>query len=146
MEIIERITETLEKTDKKATDLCDRLGIRTSTMSTWKTRNSDPPAKYIKPIADFLGVSVHYLLTGEEAPARKLTTAEEDELLELYRALPQNKQFEFIGELKGFLKAYTLSWHAMRRGPGTMPLHCFFISPLFVTAAITAPGTAPTVS
>lgn len=41
MEIIERITETLEKTDKKATDLCDRLGIRTSTMSTWKTRNSD---------------------------------------------------------------------------------------------------------
>ena len=92
MEIIERITETLEKTDKKATDLCDRLGIRTSTMSTWKTRNSDPPAKYIKPIA-----------------ARKLTTAEEDELLELYRALPQNKQFEFIGELKGFLKAYTES-------------------------------------
>ena len=67
MEIIERITETLEKTDKKATDLCDRLGIRTSTMSTWKTRNSDPPAKYIKPIADFLGVSVHYLLTGEQA-------------------------------------------------------------------------------
>ena len=100
MEIIERITETLEKTDKKATDLCDRLGIRTSTMSTWKN---------IKPIADFLGVSVHYLLTGEEAPARKLTTAEEDELLELYRALPQNKQFEFIGELKGFLKAYTES-------------------------------------
>ena len=66
-------------------------------------------AKYIKPIADFLGVSVHYLLTGEEAPARKLTTAEEDELLALYRALPQNKQFEFIGELKGFLKAYTES-------------------------------------
>ena len=67
MEIIERITETLEKTDKKATDLCDRLGIRTSTMSTWKTRNSDPPAKYIKPIADFLGVSVHYLLTCPQA-------------------------------------------------------------------------------
>ncbi len=109
MEIIERVTETLEKTDKKATELCDYLGIRPSTMSTWKTRNSDPPAKYIKPIADFMGVSVHYLLTGEEAPAHKLITAEEDELLELYRALPQNKQFEFIGELKGYLKAYTES-------------------------------------
>ena len=66
MEIIERITETLEKTDKKATDLCDRLGIRTSTMSTWKTRNSDPPAKYIKPIADFLGVTSEFLLNGKE--------------------------------------------------------------------------------
>lgn len=54
-------------------------------------------------------MSVHYLLTGEEAPARKLTTAEEDELLDLYRALPENKKFEFIGELKGFLKAYTES-------------------------------------
>lgn len=81
-----------------------------------ETRNSDPPAKYIKPIADFLGVSVHYLLTGEEAPARKLTTAEEDELLELYRALPQNKQFEFIGELKGFLKAYTESQKYLDKG------------------------------
>ena len=111
MEIIERITETLEKTDKKATRRRKfiRFWDKWYKRSTWKTRNSDPPAKYIKPIADFLGVSVHYLLTGEEAPARKLTTAEEDELLELYRALPQNKQFEFIGELKGFLKAYTES-------------------------------------
>lgn len=100
MEIIERITETLEKRDKKATDLCDRLGIRTSTMSTWKTRNSDPPAKYIKPIADFLGVSVHYLLTGEEAPARKLTTAEEDELLDLYRRCRRTKNLNLSGNSK----------------------------------------------
>ena len=107
MEIIQRITALLDEKDKKATDLCDVLGIRTSTMSTWKTRNSDPPAKYIKQIADFLGVSVNYLLTGQEAPVRKLTSPDEDELLDLYRALPQNKKFEFIGELKGFLKAYT---------------------------------------
>lgn len=109
MEIIERIINTLENTDKKATDLCDHLGIRTSTMSTWKTRRSDPPAKYIKPIADFLGVSSHYLLTGEETPIQKSTSLEEDELLTLYRALPQNKKYEFIGELKGFLRAYTES-------------------------------------
>lgn len=109
MEIIERITKTLENSDKKASELCEYLGIRTSTMSTWKTRNSDPPAKYIKPIADFLDVSVNYLLTGEDTPTRKNITEKEDELLELYRALPQNKQYEFIGELKGFLKAYTES-------------------------------------
>jgi bacteriophage CI repressor helix-turn-helix domain len=107
MTIIERITESLDRFDKRAVDLCDHLQIRTSTMSTWKTRNSDPPAKYIKPISDFLGVSVHYLLTGEEAPVRKLTTPEEDELLELFRNLPEFKKFEFIGELKGFIKAYS---------------------------------------
>ena len=51
--------------------------------------------------------------SAQREPARKLTTAEEDELLELYRALPQNKQFEFIGELKGFLKAYR-GWDGSR--------------------------------
>lgn len=109
MEIIERITELLHDRDKRAYELCDKLDIRTSTMSTWKARNNDPPAKYMKTIADFLGVSLDYLLTGREAPVRKNTTPEEDELLELFRSLPENKQYEFIGELKGFLKAYTAS-------------------------------------
>lgn len=109
MEIIERIIQVLETHDKTATDLCDYLGIRTSTMSTWKTCTRNPPAKYIQPIADFLGVSSHYLLTGEETPTQKFTSSEEDELLTLYRALPQNKKYEFIGELKGFLRAYTES-------------------------------------
>ena len=105
MEIIERIYQTLDEKGKLAVDLCKALDIRTSTMSTWKTRNGDPPAKYMKTIAVFLGVSLDYLLTGEEAPVRKSTTREEDELLELYRALPENKKYEFVGELKGFLKA-----------------------------------------
>lgn len=107
MEIIERIYETLHDKNKRAYELCKKLDIRTSTMSTWKARTNDPPAKYMKTIADFLGVSLDYLLTGQEAPVRKTTTPEEDELLELFRSLPENKQYEFVGELKGFLRAYT---------------------------------------
>lgn len=109
MEIIERIYETLNQKDKRAYELCEKLGVRTSTMSTWKARQNDPPARYMKTIADFLGVSLDYLLTGEEAPVRKTTTPEEDELLELFRSLPEPKKYEFVGELKGFLKAYTES-------------------------------------
>lgn len=105
MEIIERIYQLLEEKDKRAYELCQKLDIRTSTMSTWRTRVSDPPAKYMKTIADFLGVSVEYLMTGKEAPIRKNTTAEEDELLYLFRSLPESKKYEFVGELKGFLKA-----------------------------------------
>lgn len=109
MEIIERITQTLVEKEKMAVDLCKVLGIQTSTMSTWKTRKKDPPAKYMKTIANFLGVSLDYLMTGVEAPIRKTTTSEEDELLELFRSLPENKKYEFIGELKGFLKAISES-------------------------------------
>lgn len=107
MEIIERIYKTLGEKGKKAYDLCEKLNISTSTMSTWKARTSDPPAKYMKTISDFLGVSLDYLLTGQEAPIRKTTTPEEDELLSLFRSLPEPKKYEFIGELKGFMKAYT---------------------------------------
>lgn len=106
MEIIERIYDTLSQKDKRAYELCEKLGVNTSTMSTWKARSNDPPARYLKTIADFLGVSLDYLITGKEAPAPKTTTPTEDELLELFRALPESKKYEFIGELKGFLRAY----------------------------------------
>ena len=109
MEIIERIYQLLDEKDKRAYELCEKLSIRTSTMSTWKARTNDPPAKYMKTIADFFGVSLEYLMTGQEAPVRKNTTQEEDNLLDLFRSLPEPKKYEFIGELKGFLKAYTES-------------------------------------
>lgn len=109
MEIIERIYQLLDEKDKRAYELCEKLSIRTSTMSTWKARTNDPPAKYMKTIADFFGVSLEYLMTGQEAPVRKNTTQEEDNLLDLFRSLPEPKRYEFIGELKGFLKAYTES-------------------------------------
>lgn len=109
MEIIERIYQLLDEKDKRAYELCERLNIRTSTMSTWKSRLNDPPARYMKEIANFLGVSLEYLMTGKEAPIRKTTTPEEDELLELFRSLPEVNQYEFIGELKGFLKARNAS-------------------------------------
>jgi transcriptional regulator with XRE-family HTH domain len=107
MEIIERIYQLLDEKDKKAYELCIKLDISTSTMSTWKARTNDPPAKYMKTIADFFDVSLDYLLTGNEAPIQKNTTSKEDELLSLFRKLPEPKKYEFVGELKGFLNAYT---------------------------------------
>lgn len=105
MEIIERITQTLAERGRTAYELCKTLGIQTSTMSTWKSRKKNPPAEYMPTIARFLGVSLDYLLTGNERPIPRYTTSEEDELLELFRNLPDSKKHEFIGELKGFLRA-----------------------------------------
>lgn len=105
MTIIERITQLLYERDRTAYELCKAVGIQTSTMSTWKARKRNPPADYIPAIANFLGVSVDYLLTGQESVAPRYTSSTEDELLELFRQLPENKKYEFIGELKGFLRA-----------------------------------------
>ena len=105
MTITDRIYDLCKERGKTAKDVCDMLEIRTSTMSTWRTRGNNPPAEYLERIADFLGVTIHYLVTGKEMPAQRYTTAEQDELLELFDMLPERKRYEFIGELKGYIKA-----------------------------------------
>jgi transcriptional regulator with XRE-family HTH domain len=90
----------------KPADLCRYLGINTSTMTNWKNRNTDPPAKFITPICEFLGVSYEYLLTGNDTGASyRLSLSEDDsEWLDLIHGLPHDAQLEFKGELKGYMK------------------------------------------
>ena len=66
MTIIQRIYEMLEQKHKKPSDLARFIGVSTGQMSTWKTRNTDPPARFIPQIAEFLGVSIKYVLIGHE--------------------------------------------------------------------------------
>ena len=64
-------------------------------------------------IANFLCVSLDYLLTGKERPAvieqpevqEPKLSAMDEELLDLFHELPMSKQYEFMGEIKGFLRA-----------------------------------------
>lgn len=86
MSIIDNVLFYLEENCLKQSDLCNHIGINTSTMTNWKNRKTDPPAKYIIPICEFLGVSPYVLLTGKEknSPAEQLT-ADEQELLTMYK-------------------------------------------------------------
>ena len=69
MTISERIFEIMRMKNIRQKDLSKSIGIPTATISTWNTRNTSPPAEKIIEIADYLGVSVYYLLTGEEQNA-----------------------------------------------------------------------------
>lgn len=68
MSIIERIVQIIDEKHLNQNELCKKLNIRNSTFSTWKTRNTDPPAKYILLICEFLNVSVDYLLGRTDEP------------------------------------------------------------------------------
>lgn len=100
--IINRILCLLEEKHLKAVDLCRYIGINTSTMTNWKNRGTDPPAKLIHPICEFLGVSCEYLLTGQQEA--KLIGSEYAEWISLIQKLPREAQLEFKGELKGYIK------------------------------------------
>ena len=66
MSIINNLLLILEKKKLTQTDLCNAIKVNSSTLTNWKTRNTDPPSKYIIPICEFLDVTPEYLLTGKE--------------------------------------------------------------------------------
>lgn len=43
------------------------LDVAANTITGWKTRNDIPPSQYILSISEYLGVSLDYLFTGDEA-------------------------------------------------------------------------------
>lgn len=104
MTICERMFSRMKKDGKMPADLCRIIGVGTAQTTAWKQRNTDPPAKYIYQISQFLDVSLEWLLTGVDNSKGHLTPME-TEMLALFREVPPEKRHEFIGELKGYLRA-----------------------------------------
>lgn len=81
MTISEKIFTLMKEKNKKAADLCKILDISTAQTTAWKKRNTDPPAKYITKICEFLEISIYELLGAEE----EQLTDEEQLLLKHFR-------------------------------------------------------------
>lgn len=45
---------------------CKETGVNTSTISTWKNKGSECSSKTAKAICDYFGITMDYLMTGEE--------------------------------------------------------------------------------
>lgn len=106
MTICERLFHELDSRNLTAYALSKFIGVNTTTTTNWKQRGTDPPAKYIAPICEFLGCSVSYFLTGSDtepetkkAPAPGISENGR-EMLELYEKLPEREQLLLIGRLQ----------------------------------------------
>lgn len=64
--INERVFKLLYESHRTQKDLADFCGVNERNVGSWKSRGSDPPARLICKIAEFFGVSVMWLLTGED--------------------------------------------------------------------------------
>lgn len=58
----------------KDADVVRETGITKSTFSDWKSGRSKPKNDKLQKIADFFGVTIDYLMTGNEAPDKKEVT------------------------------------------------------------------------
>jgi transcriptional regulator with XRE-family HTH domain len=66
MTIAERIRVTRQQQKLSQTELAERAGINKKSLSRYELDNSIPPADALKAIADVLGVSADYLLSGDQ--------------------------------------------------------------------------------
>lgn len=107
MSIINKIIELAEEKSITQQAICDALGIQSGTFSTWKARETDPPAKYIACICETLGVSTEYLLTGKEKSPKSELTETELEMLEKFRHLLDIDKGRILGEMGEIYKNYS---------------------------------------
>lgn len=62
-DIFERLCEKLGVTPYR---VCKETGITTATISNWKAGRYTPKQDKLQKIAEYFGVTVEYLMTGEE--------------------------------------------------------------------------------
>jgi len=110
--------------DKKGvrdSDVAKATGVTKSTFTDWKKGRSVPKDEKIQKIADYFGVSAHYLRTGQDTktitisaePFRKLQDRFDDELApglsqvkKMYVLFDENDRNEILALMKAKLSKY----------------------------------------
>lgn len=98
-DIVSRIDSLLKEKNLKRKAIADAIGISLQPFTSWSNRGSIPGADIAYNIAEYLGVSVEWLLTGHE---KEGLSADERNMLEAYRLLDEKDRQELkaIAELK----------------------------------------------
>ena len=73
MSILDRIVELLGEQDQKK--LTDYLHLKKSAFTDWKSGKSNSYRKYLIEISEFFGVSIDYLVYGNDAPVQNITNS-----------------------------------------------------------------------
>ena len=66
-DFVRRIDEVLLDKNLKRTALCSDLGLSQTAITDWARRGTVPAGDICLKIADYLGVSVEWLISGKEA-------------------------------------------------------------------------------
>lgn len=65
MDAVDRIFELVGKKFKEQKEFASALRVNDKTVSAWRTRRAKSYTKYLPQIAEALGTTTEYLLTGE---------------------------------------------------------------------------------
>lgn len=102
--MLNRILKLIENSGLSDAAFCQQLSIGNGIVGKWRNGKQKPSLDAVIKIAGFFHVSTDYLIYGKEPPAPVLSE-EDAEWLDLIHVLPKEKQYEFRGELIGYMKA-----------------------------------------
>ncbi|MDE6902190.1 MAG: helix-turn-helix domain-containing protein [Lachnospiraceae bacterium] len=83
MDVVDRINLRLAEIGKTGAEMSRALNLSNSIYSQWNTRKTRPSKKTLARVAEYLGVTVEYLLTGASAAEHPTWDAKLAEDMEL---------------------------------------------------------------
>lgn len=90
------MTKLLTEQGRTERELADYLNISYNTVRVWKNKQPIPPAEHLASIAEFLGISVKYLLTGEAEKYQEKLTPEQKEIIHYFNKLNDLRKNEVL--------------------------------------------------
>ncbi len=107
LEAYNRFLSAMNKKNVTPYNVSKNTGIATSTLSDWKNGKSMPKPDKIKKIANYLDVTMEYLLTGEEKEIPDpLLTDDFINLIDLYNSSNKDGQERIMEYAKMIAKEY----------------------------------------
>lgn len=104
VDTVDRIFEALDRLPMEQQQFAKLVGVSDDTASDWRRRRSASYTKRLTKIAEVLGTSVEYLLTGEKKePAAEDSSGREKEFVQLFEKLTPEQQDMVLAQLKGVL-------------------------------------------
>ncbi len=94
----------MAETNVSAYKISKETGISDRLIGYWKKGEKMPSAENLLTIANYFGISVDYLLTGEDKI--KPVANDELELLTYYKELPEREQMKLIGRASALAEVY----------------------------------------
>ena len=74
MDTVDRIFDLLNKSGLSQQDFASQIGVKKNAVSRWKTRELQSYTKYLPQIAEVLGTTTEYLLTGSGPKQKRLVS------------------------------------------------------------------------
>lgn len=96
MDTVSRIFELVDRQFKEQQDFAKAIGVSSTIVSNWRTGRSGTYTKYLPVIANVLGTSVEYLLTGEEQKSAPPVPSDEESVANLIDQLTPQQLMEVI--------------------------------------------------